>query len=220
MKRLSLLLIISAVGLAALACASLPALSTRSQATATPSVTATPAGAETDLQLGSGLIVGSLQTTNRALSAGAPFLESLAKEQYDSAELSKAGKTYTYTVAVRGEQTLIWQTNWCTTTEDILKQNLEHIQVEFVADGEVIDPGHIAVIQVPGNSDLVCTYFIASVSQWPEGDTLLEINVTFTEAINDGLGDYAQGTHTYRYEVNFHQQASPTLAPRATAPSG
>jgi len=209
------------LGFAMLACAGLPGLNAESSpATATLAATATPAGAETDLQLSSGLVIGSLPTTHRALSAGAPVLEGLAKEQYDTAELSQAGETYTYTIALRGEQTLVWQTNWCTTTEEILKQNLDHMRIEFIADGETIEPDYIATLQVPSET-LVCAYFIASVSSWPEGAMVLEINVTFTEAINDGLGDYAKGTHTYRYEIDFHQApAPPTLVPRATAPSG
>lgn len=208
------------LGLAVMACATLSKLNPQSPtATATLQATAT-VGAGTDLQLSNGPVIGSSQTTNNALNNRAPLLEALATEQYNSAELSRAGKTYTFTIELGDQQSLIWQTNWCTTTADILKQNLDHIHTEFVVNGETIDPSYVNLVQVQ-SGDLYCAYFIASVSGWPEGKTVLEINVTFTDKINDGMSDYEQGTHTYHYEVNFHQSLVPaTRVPRATAPSG
>ncbi len=204
--------------LAALACA-LPKLPLPALTKATPTAAATalatpPAAAREDYRLENGLTLGSLETSQQILANQSPLLESLAKERYTPEELSQAGKTYTYTIKLGKEQPLIWQTNWCTTTEAILQQNLERLRVEFVVNGEVIDPNRIGVVQVEsqvGEQLMHCAYYIASVYNWPTGKTLLEIRVTFTEPINDGIGDYPAGAHIYRYEVDFY--GIPTLEP-------
>jgi hypothetical protein len=191
------------LSLLALACGSLPNFTIPSLATATAraALTATVEGGG-DYQLSSGLVVGSAATREKAIDDKAPLLENLATETYQSAELSQAGHTYTFTITLDKEQTLLWQTNWCTTTEDTLKQNLDHIQLQFKADGELIDPGHIGTYQTR-NDDLYCAYAIVALSNWPKGDTVLTIDVDFTESINDGLSDYPKGTHTYKYTVTL-----------------
>lgn len=188
---------------AALACASLPnfTIPSLSTATARAARTATVA-AGGDYSLDSGLTVGSPATLEKAVDADAPMLESLAKEEYKSEELSQAGHTYPFSVALEKDQTLLWQTNWCTTTEAALKQNFDHIRVRFMAGDEAIDPGHIGVIQTR-SGDLYCAYFIVSVFGWPKGETVLSIDVTFTDKINDGIADYPEGTHTYKYTVTL-----------------
>ncbi len=190
-------------GLAILACASFPNITIPSLSTATAraALTATVESGG-DYHTTSGLIVGSLDTTEKAIDAQAPFLESLAPEQYDTTTLSQAGQTYAYTIDLDKEQTLIWQTNWCTTTEEILNQNMEHIRIQFTVDGEVVDPGHIGLVQTR-SGDLYCAYFLASLSDWPPGTTVLKIDITFTDVINDGLADYPKGTHTYEYSVTL-----------------
>jgi hypothetical protein len=188
---------------AVLACASLPNFTIHSLATATAraALTATVEGGG-DYQTSDGLIIGSLATTEKAINDNAPFLEGLAEEQYTTEELSQAGNTYVYTINLAEEQTMIWQTNWCTTTEEILNQNLEHFQLQFTVNGEMVDPGHIAVVQTRSD-DLYCAYFLASLSNWPQGTTVLKIDIGFTEPINDGMADYPAGIHTYQYTVTL-----------------
>ena len=190
-------------GFAALACASLPNFTVPSLSTATARAARTATiQAGGDYTLDSGLTVGALATLEKAVGANAPILESLAKEQYTSEELSQAGHTYTFTVALDKDQTLLWQTNWCTTTEAALKQNLDHMRVKFMAGDEVIYPGHIGAFQTR-SGDLYCAYFMVSVSGWPKGESVLTIDVTFTDKINDGIADYPRGTHTYKYTVTL-----------------
>jgi hypothetical protein len=206
-----------ALGLAGLACATLPNLALPGRATATPAATATPKATPTldpaqDYELASGLTVGSVSTTDGAFDQQAPFLEAYAEERYDPADLSQAGETYTYTITLNREQVVLWGTNWCTTTADLLEQNVERIEVELTANEESVDPKHIGIVEVR-SGDLYCTFFITSLYNWPEGKTVLEVDVTFTEAINDGIADYPAGTHTYRYEVTFDETVLPTLVP-------
>ncbi len=198
------LLIVPAVvlSLAILACAapsfSMPSLAT---ATARAALTAT-VGAGGDYSLSNGLTIGSLKTVQAAGDANAPTLESLAKETYKPEELSQAGHTYTFTINLDKEQTLLWQTNWCTTTTAILQDNLQHMRIKFTADDQVIDDGHIVYFDAR-NGDQYCRFFLVAVSNWPKGTTVLTIDVTFTQKVNDGMSDYPQGTHTYKYSVTL-----------------
>ncbi len=204
MKHLRHLLFpFSLISLMALACGGLPDFTIPSLATATAraALTAT-VEAGGDYQLSSGLTIGSHETLEKAIDAQAPVLESLATETYQGEELSQPGQTYTFTIALEEEQTLLWQTNWCTTSADILKQNFEHIQLQFTANDEIIDYGHIGIIETR-NEDLYCAHFIVALSNWPQGETVLAIDIAFTEDINDGMGDYPKGTHTYKYTVTM-----------------
>jgi hypothetical protein len=191
--------------LAVLACASFPNLTIPSLATATAraALTATVQGGG-DYQTPEGLLIGSYDTTEKAINDNAPYLEALAEERYDTADLSQAGETYVYTINLPEEQTLIWQTNWCTTTEELLNQNMEHFQLQFTVNGDQVDPGHIAIYEARSD-DLYCAYFFASLSNWPQGTTVLNIDIAFTEPINDGMADYPEGIHTYKYVVTLEE---------------
>ena len=187
-------------------------------ATVTPVATATvePGGSIT---FEGGPTVGSVEEAESALDGGAPALEIFASERYDSSELSQAGETYTYTITLDTRQIAIWQTNWCATTEEILKQNLEHTQVEFLVNGEAVSPDNIGAFETRGG-DLYCAHFVAVGYDWPEGQIVLEINVTFDELINDGMADYSKGTHIYRYDVTAKESFAPTLNPPGNEPTG
>jgi len=191
------------LSLAALACASLPSFTIPSLSTATAraALTAT-VEAGGDYALSSGLTIGSEKTLQAAIDAQAPLLENFAKETYQPEELSQAGHTYTYTVTLDKEQTVIWQTNWCTNSADILQQNLDHLQLRFTADKQVIDSSHIGMIDTR-SGDLYCRYFTVALSNWPKGETVLTIEVNFTDKINDGMSDYPKGLHTYKYTVTL-----------------
>lgn len=189
------------LSLALLACASLPSFTIPSLSTATAraALTAT-VGAGGTYTLNDGLQIGSVDDVQKAVDANTSFLESKAKEQYQSEELSQAGKTYPYTIALSDEEPLIMQTNWCTTTADLLKQNVAHIHVRFVANDQVIDSAHIAQFTAR-NGDMYCAYTMALISKWPQGKTTLTIDVNFDAKINDGMSDYPAGTHHYQYTV-------------------
>lgn len=201
--RLLLLFFLATALTGLAACASLPKFTIPSLATATARAAATATvSAGGDYQIDSGLTIGSLDTTEKALNDNAPVLESLSEEQYDPSELSQAGETYKHTIALEEEQTLIWQNGWCTTTQELLDQNLEHIRIRFTVNGETVDPHHIGVVRTR-SGDLYCALFLLSVYNWPKGTTQLETEVTFTEKISDGMADYPEGTHTYQYNVTL-----------------
>lgn len=202
--KLSRFLLIPVVilGLAGLACASLPnfnPLNNLGTATARAAGTAT-VEAGGPYSLSNGLLIGSVEDVQKAVDANVQFLESKAPEQYKPEELSQAGKTYTYTIALDKEEPLLMQTNWCTSSADILQQNMDHIHLRFTADDTVIDPSHVATFQAR-SGDLYCQYFLVLLSNWPQGKTGLSIDLNFDAQINDGMSDYPKGTHTYQYTV-------------------
>lgn len=171
------------------------------------------------LTFGDGPTVGSTAETRSALDGGAPYLETLADETYPAGELAQAGETYTYTITLDTRRVAVWQTNWCATTEEALLQNLEHIRVEFTVNGARVGPDNILTFR-PRIDSYYCAAFAAVVYDWPEGKTVLEINVAFDDDINDGAADYAKGAHTYRYEVTGATAPLPTLNPPGGGPTG
>jgi hypothetical protein len=107
-----------------------------------------------------------------------------------------------YTITLEEEQTLLWQNGGCTTTEELLNQNLEQIRLCFRDEDERVDPGHSLALQAR-SGDRYCALVFISVSNWPEGSTELKVEVTFRERIDDGIADGPEGTQTYPYEVTL-----------------
>jgi hypothetical protein len=136
-----------------------------------------------------------------AVTAGARFLEALAPETYDADELSQAGQTYTYTINLRRIEPLIWGNGWCATTQAILQENFRSIRITFTADDKTVDDELIQVVDSQSGADLFCRTYYLVVTNWPRGETILKNEVTFTRRINDGMADYAAGSHTYLYRV-------------------
>jgi hypothetical protein len=168
---------------------------------AEPRPTATASADTTDdLKIPDGPTVASPRTTRSQLSSDTPILESLAEERYSTAELSQAGQTYTYTVALEEDIPVLWGTNWCTSSEDILHDNFDHISLEFSVNDIPVDVSQFTVVEGAA-SDGVCRFYYTLVSDWPEGETILEIRITFEETIDDGFSEYPAGTHIYRYLV-------------------
>ncbi len=192
------------LALAALACAptvssfkppSMATLEARQQATAAVAIV-------TDLKIKGAPVIASPATTQEKYTNDMQFLEAFATEKYDSAELSQAGKTYTYTVALAKDQNALFGTSWCTTTKTLLVDNWSHITLEFIVNGTPVDYSQFTIVENESQQDnLICRYYYTLLYDWPEGQHTLLIKMTFDEKINDGLSDYPAGTHTYEYDV-------------------
>lgn len=173
----------------------IPSLQTR----IAPTVAAT-----TDYKFNTGLTIASEKTLDDLIAnkTDIPIVEQLAKEKYTESELSQAGKTYTFTVALDKEQPLALLNGWCTTSAKILEDNFKNIKIEFTANGASIDPNYILVTERedPTNK-LFCRSFFIILYNWPKGKTELQVAVTFAQKINDGMSDYPKGTHYYKYTI-------------------
>lgn len=193
-----------ALALATLACAptvssfkppSMATLEARQQATAT-------VAAVTDLKIKGAPVIASPTTTQEKYTNDMQFLEAFAAEKYDSTELSQAGKTYTYTVALTKDQDALFGTSWCTTTKTLLVDNWSHITLKFTVNDTPVDNSQFTIVENESQQDnLICRYYYTLLYDWPEGRHTLLIKMTFDEKINDGLSDYPAGTHTYDYDV-------------------
>jgi len=147
------------------------------------------------------LTFGTLDETAQAIDEQTQTLEAFAPESYTTEEMSQAGQTYRFTVSLAEDEPAVWATNWCASTQEILDQNFEHIQIGFFVNGESIDASQILVGEWGGQDGLRCRGFFILVAHWPTGATELTTRITFDEPLNDGMGDYPAGTHEYLYEV-------------------
>lgn len=143
--------------------------------------------------------VASTGAASSAFSSGKSFLEDLAREEYDSAEYSTPG-TLAFTVPLLKEETLIWMYAWCTTTQEILDQNFENIELEFTLDGEGLALDSLRKEDLE-NGDQWCRLYYTALSKWPDGEHKLVTKATFTSPINDGSADYEAGEYILEYNV-------------------
>jgi len=193
------------LSLAALACNSVSSLQPASiqtlQARTAITQTAEVLG---DLTLKSGLVIGSPSTTQTLLEQGTEIqlLEFLAQEQYSETELSQAGHTYDFTIELDQEQAFLWGSNWCATTENLLRDNFKHITFEFSIEDTPI-PANQFLIWDNTLDEMHCRFYYTVVREWPSDTTNLQIKITFDQIINDGKADFPAGTHYYRYAVTL-----------------
>ncbi|MBI5350087.1 MAG: lipocalin/fatty-acid binding family protein [Chloroflexi bacterium] len=146
------LFVILACSLPSLPSIQIPSLQTRAASSAT---------ASGDSKIGKGPTVASAQTAQDILEkdSNIQILEQLAKESYNTDDLSQAGKTYTFTISINKEQNLVMLNGWCATTEAILRDNFKHITMEFSINGTPIDDKLILVSEREDSGELFCRSF-------------------------------------------------------------
>jgi hypothetical protein len=165
--------------------------------TAEPAASAAPAGSMPTMETDSNAVLESLQAREGV------YLAALAKEQYSDEDTAQPG-TLTYTVEITDDRPTYFNYGWCTTTEEILQQNFEHIKIALYFNGEPLrsDVVHPITYQV---NDMVCLDFVAMLSNWPNGEYQLSAVATFDEKINDGLADFDAGDYIYEYNVTVNK---------------
>lgn len=128
------------------------------------------------------------------------YLDALAQEQYKEEDLAQPG-AFTFTVNITDNKPTYFNYGWCTTTEEILKQNFEHINVKLYFNGDELGSDVVHVITFTRADGLLCGSFGTLLSEWPTGEYKLEAVATFNEKINDGLADYDAGDYVFEYNV-------------------
>jgi len=131
------------------------------------------------------------------------YLQQLAKEQYTEEDYARPN-TLTYTIQITDDQPTYFNYGWCTTTEEILEQNFEHIKIGLYFNGEPLGSDVVHPITYELN-DMVCLDFVALLSDWPNGEYQLTAVATFDEKINDGVADFEAGEYIYQYNVTVDQ---------------
>ncbi|MGB8981664.1 MAG: S41 family peptidase [Anaerolineales bacterium] len=126
-------------------------------------------------------------------------LEAKAREQYDASDFARPG-TVAYSVVLNKPEPLIWLYAWCATTQDVLEENFNNIELKFALDGEDVPLSQLATGDVPNNGQQCRIYFTA-LSDWPAGEHHLSTTAAFTKSINDGTADYEAGDYVLDYTV-------------------
>lgn len=171
--------------------------SAESTGPADPASSPAPAGSMPTMETDSNVVLESLQAREGV------YLATLAKEQYGEEDTAQPG-TLTYTVEITEDTPTYLNYGWCTTTEEILVQNFEHIKLGFYFNGRAL--GRDVVHAFPSQSnDMVCLNFVTLLSNWPNGEYQLTAVVTFDEQINDGLADFEAGEYIYEYNVTVNK---------------
>jgi hypothetical protein len=133
------------------------------------------------------------------------YLEALAEEQYTDEDYARPG-TITYTVHIEDNRPVFFNYAWCTTTEEILQQNFEHIQVTLSIHGKELEEDVIHPVTVTRPDGFVCLSLGTLLSEWLPGEYKLEVIATFDEDINDGAADFEAGDYRFIYHVTVEEQ--------------
>ena len=141
-----------------------------------------------------------------ALRAGEfVYLQSLAEERYTEEDYAKPGRL-TFTVNITDqEQPTYFNYGWCTTTEEILQQNFEHINVRLTFEGQELGNDVVHAITSTRQDGMVCLEFGVLMSDWVPGEYQLEAIATFDEEINDGIADFEAGDYIFEYDVTVKE---------------
>lgn len=132
------------------------------------------------------------------------YLQSLAKEKYTEEDFAKPG-ILTFTVNITDDKPTYFNYGWCTTTEEILQQNFEHIKVTLYFNDKELGNDVVHPVSLKRADGLVCVDFGVMMSDWPNGTYKLEAVSTFDEKINDGLADYEAGDYISIYNVTVEK---------------
>lgn len=132
------------------------------------------------------------------------YLSQLADETYTEDDYSRPG-TLTYTVNITDNTPTYFNYGWCTTTEEILQQNFQHIQVGLFFNGERLGTDVVHPITFTRPDNFVCLELGVLMSDWAPGEYRLEAVATFDEKINDGAADFEAGDYVYEYNVTVEK---------------
>jgi hypothetical protein len=132
------------------------------------------------------------------------YLQQLAEEKYTAEDYAKPN-TLTYTVNITDDKPTYFNYGWCTTTEEILKQNFEHIRISMLFNGKQLGEDVVHGISSTRQDGFVCLEFGVLMSAWAPGKYELEAIATFDEDINDGAEDFKAGDYKFVYNVTVDE---------------
>jgi C-terminal processing protease CtpA/Prc len=153
------------------------------------------------LRLPGGPVLLSASASREAIGgSGLSFLEDAAIEDYGPGVLPQAGQTFTYTIDLTSDQRLVWLNGWCASSQALLRDNIQKIQVEFLHDGQPVSSRQFASFEGLLGQQF-CQLFYTVAYRWPAGTTRLDTRLTLQEVIFDGLADHPAGTLSYVYLI-------------------
>jgi C-terminal processing protease CtpA/Prc len=134
----------------------------------------------------------------KLINQNIPLLEGKARERYDNP--TQVGQLYTYTIALDQSTPLAWMNGWCASSNEILQQNLEHIKIQFLLNGQEVPLEKMAKYEGPSNR-AYCRIYFTILDNWSAGEHHLETKVRIDQAISDGSAETPQGLLDYAYTV-------------------
>ncbi|NPA93577.1 MAG: hypothetical protein GXO56_07860 [Chloroflexi bacterium] len=117
-----------------------------------------------------------------------------------------------YTATVRQGDAFQVENVWCAASQDILKSNLQAMQMTITVDAHPLSPDQLTKTTFPAQQGSWCYSEVATISFGTPGAHSVSIEQNIQQKINDGWGDYAPGA--YVQNVNFNVQPGETLQQR------
>lgn len=143
------------------------------------------------------------EEANAAFNSGAVYLETFATTKPEIPEVVQPGDMFFYDVQLPGsnEFPVVWSYGWCASLEQILADNFNDIQLDFIMNESPVPLDNFVVVNTVNNDGSACREHAALVTNWPTGQHHLETRVTFTQDVHDGWNLYPAGTHIIKYIV-------------------
>jgi formylglycine-generating enzyme required for sulfatase activity len=190
----------------------LPPTATHTPAfTLTPSVT--PTYTPTFVLPESGYTIVDPADVFKLVAKTDPFGK-IAKEQYAPQEINSVDRTLFYTIDGTPDKPMQWRWYWCATTEEILKQNVNGIDVVFQADGRLIPHEQLAFTSYSYPKDTGgtgwCATFSTVIKDWKPGVYHFVIASTIKSVINDGEATFLSGFQISDFTVKIRELALKT----------
>jgi hypothetical protein len=150
--------------------------------------------------------VAPANDARQALIDGTATLLSKVKEDTSGA-LDEVGKTYNFTVQLDKSEPLILFHGWCTQTPEQLRTNFRYLNYTFEVDGIRVPQDKIAIepeyqAKTASGDNGYCRAMYVLLENWPPGEHVVDVTVTFTQSVDDGWQTYSPGSYTYLFMVN------------------
>jgi hypothetical protein len=141
-----------------------------------------------------------------------PKVEPLLHSNSDVLNITDLAEGYRgpgiYRIEVAPEGQIMVVNRWCTKTQDILSQNLEHIDFLFEINGlDMLSRMHnYEEVDDDGTGEtMYCHGYRGLLSEWPLGEHEIKYALTMDEAISDGWDDYPADEIAWEFVVNVSQ---------------
>jgi len=123
-----------------------------------------------------------------------PSLEDMASEKQESDGVRQ------FEVTVSPDEGAIISIGWCTTTEEILNENLEQMTMTILVDNIEISLDDLYPYKSV-ESEMACQSYFGVFDEWSPGEHVIERYHIYDVVVNDGWDDYPPGKYGSLFKV-------------------
>lgn len=105
----------------------------------------------------------------------------------------------TWTVNISSNTPIKLSWGWCATTKEILDQNLQNMQIEFIIDG--MNVSKVMSEREYSIEGGLCHVYEGIIRTWPLGQHMILYKMVFLQKVNDGEADF-EGENNRTYIIN------------------